>query len=171
MKSCRACGREIGRIPSFALELLGLTALPDWLDTLCANCLYDLSNEVEQDDQGVIANPITMDGLNTFLVDTMQMFVRRLSSNRPIEWCEVITGGMFIGDPADMPCKRFAAYQLDGHWVCGPHGLAMKRGKELAFVGCRQHARRPFLIWARSGDELVQRAREMAIVANTEIMP
>lgn len=104
----------------------------------------------------------TEDHLNQFLAERMASLAARATKRKPLGRCEVLTGGWFVDDPDDMPCRRFAEVERDGHHVCHIHKNQMRNGKKLAFSPEDAHAPIPYVIWARSPAELIAQATMLA---------
>lgn len=162
MTHCRACGDVVIAPTPFALKLLGISQLPDWLSKLCLSCLYGLGNYVDFDDATETYHPVTPEQLNVFLAERLYALSRRAAQKRPLERCEAIAAGRYMGDPEDMRCERFAEIEHGGHSMCRYCARAMMKERLLAFVGTGQVRPRPFLLWARDGADLIAQATAAA---------
>jgi hypothetical protein len=151
---CRACADRLGERNPFALEMLNLSAWPDWLEGICLGCLYEMQLEESE-------GPLTIRHLNAYLAETFSILAYRAAKNLSLEHCEVINNYHFNGDPI-MNCRRFEAYKIAGRRVCGVHYGLNKRGIALQFVEEDRRYSRPYVIWARGGNELVAKATRLA---------
>lgn len=137
-----------------ALEFLSLPTWPDWLDEICLGCLYEMSRG---DDEG----PLTVSDLNAFLASAFEVLAARAARGFSLDRCEVANDGHFVGDPI-MNCRRFSCDQHAGRLICGIHRGLVRRGVELKFVEEDRRWARPFVIWAKDGNELIARAQALA---------
>lgn len=165
---CRACGTEhnVGFCSEWALADLGLKSLPDWLFGLCNECLQDLSRHVPADDAGNPLSEVSADHLVLFLAQVTHLYAGRVGAKLSVDRCEVLAPSIFSG-VHDHQCRRFATCVVGGRRMCGLCRSGHTRGRPLAFVGERQFSARPFLIWARSGEELIEIAVSIAAEIKT----
>lgn len=169
---CKACGDRVREPTQYALEGLGCkNGLPAWLAEICLTCLYDLASYVDSDEDGYPLREITPDEFNRFLADRIAIMAQRIASGRTVERCEVIAGGWYRNDPEDLRCRRFACGEWHGRLVCGPHRLALKKGRDVGFIDSGWKRTRPYLIWARDPADLVAQARLIAEADSKFVTP
>lgn len=165
---CKACGRDVSFTPrtDALLGWVNLSSWPDWLDGICASCILSLRNYAEP--EGEDLEPVTPAHLNEFLGEMLRDLAGRVGTGKPLFHCEAFDDSHWNNLPP-LQCGKFATTVINGRNVCCLHrDRALKRGQDLAFVGADAKAARPFLIWAKSGAQLIERASGIAAAFDAE---
>lgn len=161
---CKACGVEYDpRYRSdLVLHLLGVAEAPVWLDCLCNECLHVLSGQIDYDyEADHPLTPVTEEHLTRFLCEALGEIAKRLAQGRPAIRCQAFVDGRYIGERPHR-CTRFASHEVEGKMVCGPHKLAIIRGREVAWTPDAARRVPPIVIWARSAEEFLYEAKLIA---------
>lgn len=157
---CKGCGCTYD--PAFrtwiALESIGWTEAPAWLDGVCNGCLCDAGCHCDDDDEGNNL-PLTEDQFNQFLVERVRAMAARVARGLSPMFCEAMTPSLYTNDPAAR-CRRFPSREHDGHKLCYWHWREASRGDRMFYDPDARISPRFVAIWARDAEEFWKRFYE-----------
>ena len=164
MNFCRVCGGvldpDIKRYYAEQLDYFGTTTLPEWANILCSECLIGVDGHRE--DRESRDDPINETYFVYFLLSYFQLLVRRKADKLPLERCEALKGFGFLHGPDEVQCPEFAKDDHEGHKVCWRHKAYALKGETLRYIDTTEPLPKPWVIWAGSPEQLIERAKQLA---------